>query len=193
MRRLFACLVALFVFASPVLARQDETPRAPGQASQPKPGSAETKPETPKAPIPEIMRPGHTGQFINIRLDVMITDQRATGQQPTTKTVSLVLADRSAGRIRTTGDVRTPQGYRPIHVNVDANAELIREGRVRAQVTLEYRPTIGEATAEEQVLTTISESFAVILEDGKPLVVSQSADPTTDRRVRVEVKATILK
>jgi hypothetical protein len=78
-------------------------------------------------------------------------------------------------------------------LNVDAHPELVRDGRVRAHVTLEYRPTIAEAKTEEQVLTTISESFTVNLEDGKPLVVSQSADPNTDRRVRVEVKATILK
>jgi hypothetical protein len=64
---------------------------------------------------------------------------------------------------------------------------------VRAHVTLEYRPVGGEAANEEQALTTISETFTVILEDGKPLVVSQSADPTTDRRVRVELKSTILK
>jgi hypothetical protein len=42
-------------------------------------------------------------------------------------------------------------------------------------------------------LTDISESLTVILEDGKPLVVSQSADPGSDRKVRVEIKATILK
>ena len=32
-----------------------------------------------------------------------------------------------------------------------------------------------------------------MLEDGKPLVISQSADPATDRKVKVEVKATILR
>ena len=54
-------------------------------------------------------------------------------------------------------------------------------------------PLGSEATTEEQAMTAISETFAVILDDGKALVVSQSADPYTDRRVRVEVKATILK
>ena len=112
---------------------------------------------------------------------------------PTTKTVSLTLADRANGRNRTIGDIRTPQGYRPITLNVDAHPEFTRDGRVRAQITLEYRPAVGEATTEEQAMTAISETFAVILDDGKPLVVSQSADPYTDRRVRVEVKATILK
>jgi hypothetical protein len=33
----------------------------------------------------------------------------------------------------------------------------------------------------------------VVLQDGKPLMVSQSADPTTERRVTAELTATILK
>jgi hypothetical protein len=33
----------------------------------------------------------------------------------------------------------------------------------------------------------------VILQNGKPLIISQSADPVSDRKVVVEVKATILK
>ena len=32
-----------------------------------------------------------------------------------------------------------------------------------------------------------------LLEDGKPLVVSQSADPSGDRKVRLELKATVVK
>ena len=39
----------------------------------------------------------------------------------------------------------------------------------------------------------ISEAVATLLEDGKPLVVSQSADPSSDRKVRVELKATIVR
>ena len=39
----------------------------------------------------------------------------------------------------------------------------------------------------------IQENLSVNLEDGKALVVSQSADPVSDRQVTVEVRATILK
>jgi hypothetical protein len=35
--------------------------------------------------------------------------------------------------------------------------------------------------------------LSVILESGKPMVVSQAADPTSDRKITVEVTATILK
>ena len=159
---------------------------------------------TPKPTPSPVERESREGHLANVRLEVTITDQRGTGQ-PTMKTVALVLADRANGRIRTTGEIRVaaaqtsgsvfPQGtqIRPVVLNIDAYPEIVRDGRVRARVTLEYKPTAAEATSDEQALTTISETFSVILSDGKPLVVSQSADPTTDRQVRVEVKATILK
>jgi hypothetical protein len=198
MRRFFLCVLCVLTLTAAAGARQDE--RQPEGKPTPR---AESKQETPKpAASAGSEQPRHPAQLANVRLEVTITDQRASGQ-PTTKTVALVLADRANGRIRTTGEVRVqrqiPGGgvqeseTRIVVLNVDAHPELTRDGRVRAHVTLEYKPVAGEAANEEQALTTISEQFAVILEDGKPLVVSQSADPTTDRRVRVEVKATILK
>jgi hypothetical protein len=39
----------------------------------------------------------------------------------------------------------------------------------------------------------MNQSLTVILQSGKPLIVSQAADPVSDRKVVVEVKATILK
>ena len=41
--------------------------------------------------------------------------------------------------------------------------------------------------------TGIHENLAMILDNGKPLVVAQSADPVGDRQVTIEVKATILR
>ena len=205
-----SCVVAVMILAAPADARQDRGPapaNAPEQgkpceqppAPKPTPNVAQETPKPSPAAIPET--PPRAGHLANVRLDVTITDQRATGQ-PTSKTVSLTLVDRASGRIRTTGDVpvqiKTGGGVtnfqsRSVMLNIDARPELIRDGRIRAEITLEYRPTGNEPSTDEQLPTTISESITVLLEDGKPLVVSQSADPITDRRVRVEVKATILK
>ena len=41
--------------------------------------------------------------------------------------------------------------------------------------------------------TSINQSLTVVLQSGKPMVVSQAADPVNDRKVVVEVKATVLK
>jgi hypothetical protein len=50
-------------------------------------------------------------------------------------------------------------------------------------------PNVGPA----QRPSGINQSQTVILQSGKPLVVSQAADPISDRKVLVEVKATVLK
>jgi hypothetical protein len=60
-------------------------------------------------------------------------------------------------------------------------------------LTIEYRPVAGEAENERATTPNVNESIAVILEDGKPMVISQSADPVTDRRVKVEAKITLLR
>lgn len=132
------------------------------------------------------------GQPVNVRLDLTITDQR--GDQPAiSKTVTMTLADRHNGRIRTQGDVRTPQGFRPVILNVDANATIVQGHRARVMLTLEYKPVAAEAENERNTTPNINESLTVILDDGKPMVVSQSADPVTDRKVKVEAKITLLK
>lgn len=133
------------------------------------------------------------GQPINIRLDLTITDQRGD-MTPITKTVSMTLADRHNGRIRTQGDIRTPMGFRPVILNVDGQASIIpRESRARVMLTIEYRPVAAEAESESSTTPNINESLTVILDDGKAMVVSQSADPVTNRKVKVEAKITLLK
>jgi hypothetical protein len=42
-------------------------------------------------------------------------------------------------------------------------------------------------------MSQINERMAVIVQDGKPLVISQAADAGSDRKVTVELKATVLK
>jgi hypothetical protein len=56
------------------------------------------------------------------------------------------------------------------------------------------RTQLGEkGLSREAQPAEIHESLSVVLQDGKPLLVSQSADPTTDRKVTVELMATVLK
>ena len=119
-------------------------------------------------------------QLANIRVELTITDQRTDVQTPP-KTVTLLVEDRQNGRIRT--------GRNSIALNVDARPEIIRDNRIRLMLSLEYTPQDTDRTSP----MAISETVAALLEDGKPLIVSQSADPSSDRKVRVEVKATIVR
>jgi hypothetical protein len=153
---------------------------------------AQEAPSKVQEPVqPVVARPA--AQLMNVKLELTITDSRGAAAA-TSKTVTMVLADRASGRIRTTGEVRMADRSRlPIILNVDAQPEITRDNRVKVSVTLEYKPQASESETEERATTSLGESMTVILEDGKPLVVSQSADPYGDRKVRIEMKATFLK
>lgn len=143
-----------------------------------------------QAPAPTAQKPADApaatrppAQLVNVRIDLTVTEQRDGATVPP-RMVSMLVADRENGRVRTGGGNAV--------LNVDARPELTRDGRVRLHWSMEYRRQAEET--EKSAPALLTESLVAILEDGKPVVVSQSADPTTARTsVRVEVKATISK
>jgi hypothetical protein len=182
--------ICLLVPVAGAAAHQGAAPQAQPAGQKPKPSPTQTEP--PEAPGAPALSQRIPAQAVNMRLELTITDQR--GAAPATpKTVTMLVADRYLGRIRTSGNVRVGGGYQPISLNVDAQPELLKDGRIRVQVTLEYRAQTTEGTQEENQPNNLSESFNVILDDGKAMLVSQSADPGSDRRVKVEMKATLVK
>jgi len=181
MSRVFKIVVVMLIAASPALA-------------QPKPKPSGDQPPQKVATEGEPKPVAEGGQSFNVRIELTITDQRGD-VSPITKTVSMIASDRSWSRIRTQGDVRTPTGFRPVILNVDARPWLlVKDGsKARVELAIEYRPVAAEAESEKSTTPNINESLSVILEDGKPMLISQSADPVTDRKVKVEAKATILR
>lgn len=140
--------------------------------------------------------PDPVGQPINVKLDLTITDQMGPGE-PAKKTVSLIVADRAAGSIRSWGNnVRAS-------LNVDATPTVLSNGSVRVQLGLEYNPRqLAAATADIVEKdnearygggTSLNERIAIVLDSGKPMVISQAADPMSDRKITVEIRATVLK
>lgn len=118
-------------------------------------------------------------QSANIRIDLTITDQRTDGLGAP-KTMTLVLEDRQSGRLRT--------GRGNAVLNLDVRPEIVREGRVRLLVSLEFTP---QDAPDRPAQPPLSAALTALVDDGKSLVMTQSADPTSDRKVRIEVKATI--
>lgn len=163
LKRLTMILLAVLVISTLVSA-QDAPAAQPPAATQPS--------QPVRSPA---------AQLANIRIELTIVDQRSD-TSGTPKTVTMLIEDRQNGRIR------TARGN--TNLNVDGRPEILREGRIRVVLSLEYAPQDGPDRAAP---TPISESITALLEDGKPLVVSQSADPSGDRKVRLEVKATIVK
>lgn len=165
--------------------------------SQPAPPAPAAPPAAPAptakaaAPAP----PAKPGQLVNMKIDFTIADQ--AGERPGDKrTVSLIVADGENGQVRSEPD--SIQGMGSYQLNVDARPRLVGN-KIRLGFSLQYSaPIAGEdekPTGRAGMVrrTNLRESLSLILEDGKSLVVAQSAEPNTDRTVTLEVKATILK
>lgn len=160
----------------------------------------------PRAQAPsKAVRPGISlpGQPVNVRVEITITDQQP-GSGPVQKTVALVLADRTQGMVRSEVN-QTDIGSVPL--NVDAQVSVVDTDHVLTRIALDYnlpgkaalgqgpRPAPNEPSPPSAFTrkSEVKEQIATLLQSGRPIVISESADPLTDRKVKVEVKATILK
>jgi hypothetical protein len=150
------------------------------------------KPRMETVPDPAASRWVRT--LTNVQVELTITDQTGTAT-PEKKTVSMVASSGSWGRIRSAGGMRLEPGLPPVSVdlNVDARPFVSVDGPIQLELTIAYSP-LGASTADGKGKPpTVNQSLTVILQSGKPLVISQAADPVGDRKIIVEAKATVLK
>ncbi len=167
---------------------------------KPKPAAADEK----QTPAPAKAAPAEPALPLNIKIEVSITDQIGSG--PTAKkVVSMIAGDRQNTSIRSSASVPVKVqnavsvstfSYRNVTINVDARPAILYKEPSKVLVTfgLEYFPRpAGGAEEMEPGMASINERLGLILESGKTVIVSQAADPTSDRKITVEVTATILK
>ena len=140
----------------------------------------------------EQFNPRFVRTLTNVQVELTLTDQTGNGT-PEKKTVSMIVSSGNWGKIRSAGTVR-PAGDAPFGVvlNVDARPFVSVDGPVQLELTLEYFPAPAAGDAKSRPMG-INQSQTVVLQSGKPLIISQAADPLVDRKVVVEVKATVLK
>ena len=178
------------------------------------PGPVTATPRTPQPPAPPA--PPTPPPTANVKLDVTITDSFGTTSTPTKKTISMLVADSRIGRIRSENFVRNASGDGfSITINVDAIATLrpvrppaaglrLRSGEVRPalnpeadriqlDLTIQYQPDLPDRADTRGRPANIFESLSVLVADGRPTLISQSADPATNREVTVEVTASVVK
>ena len=170
--------------ATPALAGQN----APAE-QKPVPPAAKMAPPEPPAPA------------ANIRIEVSIADQTGSGT-PAKKVVSMIAGNGHNTNIRSSASVPVKGAggifnYRNVTINVDARPLISQKepNKILLNLGLEYLPrSAGGQEEMEAGMASLSERLnGLILESGKPIVISQAADPTSDRKVTVEVTATILK
>lgn len=129
----------------------------------------------------------------NVKLDLTITDQSGPGEAAK-RTVSMILADRQGGSIRSAGSVIAAGSRINVTLNVDARPQILDDNRILLDLTLEYAPKpISENANTGEGRAHLTERLALIVDPGKPMVISNASDPTSDRRITVELMATILK
>ncbi len=188
LRTVVLLLASSLVSTANVVADQN----APAPAQTPRP-STQTIAPAPAPATAAAPAPRRTGQPVNIKVDVTISDQPGTAPA-TKKTVSVVTGDNMNGFIRTEANYAGGPGN--VFLNIDVEPEILADGKIRPRVALQYdRPGAppNEGGGRVPFKTQIRENLALILESGKALVATQSADPAVDRQVTIEVKATILK
>ena len=185
------CVLALTMAANAAAQQSASAPRAlgpalrrdlaeaPGEggrdASRQQPDTGKPRAGAPAEQAPPPRAPEPQGQPVNIKVDLTLTDQTGAGEAAK-KTVSLIVLDRQTGYVRSTS---TSERTGPMRINVDARPQILPTGSIRVMLSLEYQ--------------AITQQLTVVVESGKPLVVTQTADPLSDRKVTVEMRATILK
>jgi hypothetical protein len=212
LRSLASTVVAVSIMCgvAPVIAAQPSTnkpaaqkppvPPPPPPGTHAKPG-ADAPPPPPPAPTPE-GRARKVGP--NVRIEVTFTEQRSDAPAQA-KTVTVTTGDGHWGRVRSQAQ---SSGIGGTPLNVDARPEVQSDGRLVLSLTLEYgdkrisqvdmpKPPDGVTVVgvPQRNITDVvmNQSVTVVLDSGKPLVITQAADPVSDRKVTVEVKATVLR
>lgn len=198
--------VTASAFAAQTKAATPATKPASTEQAKPSENKSETATTPAKAPEPPALP-------VNVQVEVSITDQSGNNP-PAKKMVSMIVGDRQRNSIRSSANVRVPSAvfgpakpgdppqpvasytYRSVTINVDAHPVIIQKepNKLSLDFSLQYQPKSGGAQEDlEPGMGSLIESMSLILQSGKPVVVSQAADPTSDRKITVEVTATILK
>jgi hypothetical protein len=194
MKRHFVLLVVGFVVCFSIGAAAQQPAPAPAPPATPAPTgpfrqvparpAPAAVPAPPTQARPAQVRPAQdsasNGQVVNIRLEVSISDQSGTvPTQP--KVLTLLLADQNSSRLRSSFEDRT--------ISMDARPAIV-DGKIRLTLTMDNQGANNPAGSKVLFWT---QSLTTIVDSGKPLVVLENSDPSNNRKLSVEVKATILK
>jgi hypothetical protein len=159
------------------------------------------------APSAEAEKPRPPMSNIGVKIEVTITDQSGSNA-PVTKTLTIIATDRAnsslRSKVRVPVALQLPGGsekgptvrYDPVELplNIDVLPTVLENGRVRMWIVLNYQTATASAGEGKPIAhSEVTVTTTSILESGKPTTISQSADAASDRKVSVELKATILR
>jgi hypothetical protein len=117
-----------------------------------------------------------------VRIELTIADQQGA-DEPVRKTLAMVVADGAQGSIRNASGPRGP-------ITVDARP-VVTGDSIRLTVKVNYE--LRDGAGRQRLGALLNQQVTVVLAPGRPLTVSQAADPGSNRRIGVEVTATIVR
>jgi hypothetical protein len=198
-------LACACVIATPLLT-QTRAEAAPLTAiTQAKPSSD----QTPPPPPPSSQLPAMS-QNRNVQVEVTVTLQG--GSTPASKKMTLVAVENTMALGRSGIEVPIPSAtsigagaagvtpiqsynYRSVGLNVDARPRILESGRIQLMFKLEFSAVLKPEGSGPQMpaFSKGNTELNLVLESGKPLTITQSADAEIGRGYSVELKATLLK
>jgi hypothetical protein len=188
MKNVIALAFALALMAASPAAAQSTTTPSKAQVEADVQKALENKKMLEKIEEAARQNPRFVRTLTNVQVELTLTDQIGNGA-PEKKIVSMIVSSGNWGKIR-----NTAAGVGPVRIglNVDARPFVSVDGPVQLELTIYYYPPQGEPKSPG-VPTELNQSLTVVLQSGKPMLISQAADPTSDRKVTIEAKATVLK
>jgi hypothetical protein len=153
------------------------------QAAQPTPQPT----PAPAQPAPSRVVPANENEAVNVRYEIRILEEG--GPEPsTTKIVSMAATRYAVSAVRANPSSRNP-------LNVDVTPTGLLDGKVQTKIGIEYTAQSPGSSQRAGGVPPVEvrQTVNVWLESGTPMVISHAADPLSDRRVTVEVTATVLK
>jgi hypothetical protein len=160
-------------------------PVAPwAQEAAPKPAEAQPAP----APPPVAPRSA-SAQAANIALAIVLTD-KIDGKTVAEEPVHFLLADRQLGRLRR--HLPASASFANKNFEVDVTPEIVGS-RVRISMTVSYNAGSPDDAHDQTHTTQFVETITTYLDVGKPTTIAETAGDTANRRVALQVTATIIK
>jgi len=185
--------IAFFGLICPLATQAQQPAGLSAQAQSPQSPQAPQSTQPQSTPVPQ-SQPRPAPQAVNIQLAILLTD-KIDGKTAREEPISLLLADRQLGRLRRHLPASLP--FANGNLEVDATPEIVGS-RVRLLLTLNYQAPTASATGEPpQAQATkfveIVEMATMYLDPGKPTTVIETSGDTANRRVTLQVTATLPK
>ena len=134
----------------------------------------------------------------NLRFDIAIADEGGGAPLTRKDVVVIARANNQVALVRSHGQL--PPGHPltiamrnngiNIGLSVDANGEVQQDGRIRAHVAVEYQPYWDSA---KSLPSSVTAKVEATFDAGRKTLISQAADPLSDRKTTIEVTISIIK